>query len=81
MAVDRTTNKARLVPVANFYHMQQQIKGYTPQLPTDVRLFHLHPPPPNSITSAPGGEDGPLLNWGSTRRRTMSARLAIRGVR
>ncbi|ELR25018.1 RNA polymerase [Acanthamoeba castellanii str. Neff] len=36
MAVDRTTNKATMVPIANFYHMQQQIKGYTPTLPTDA---------------------------------------------
>jgi hypothetical protein len=37
LAVDRSTNKAKMVPVAQFYHMQQQIKGYTPTLPTDVR--------------------------------------------
>lgn len=36
MAVDRTTSKATMVPIANFYHMQQQIKGYTPTLPTDA---------------------------------------------
>jgi hypothetical protein len=57
MAVDKTSNKAKLVPVSNFYHMQQQIKGYTPQLPTDVRLlpsFFSHLPflplPPFCVT-------------------------------